>query len=129
MAMIMVVDDNNGVRTVTGMTLKADGHQVIESKGGEDCLNKLKKGSRPDLILLDVMMPFMDGWAVSHEIKLDKNLKNIPICMLTAKTTPLDELMSLESAHADWHLNKPVSIKKLIETIDWLLTPKQNNEN
>lgn len=70
------------------------------------------------------MMPKLDGWEVSRRIKLDPAFKNTPICMLTAKTTTMDALMSLESAHAEWHLNKPISKKLLLEAVEWLLSGK-----
>jgi two-component system OmpR family response regulator len=125
MARIMVVDDNPDVRMVTSMTLEADGHEVIESDNGLDCLAKLETGKKPDIILLDVMMPDLDGWAVANKIKVNEELKNISICMLTCKNTYDDALTSIDSAKADWHLNKPVSIKTLIKTVDWLLNQNQ----
>jgi two-component system alkaline phosphatase synthesis response regulator PhoP len=129
MAWIMIVDDDKDVRTLINNILSADGHRVIESDSGSDCLKKLEKGEIPDLILLDVMMPGMDGWDVSRKIKENENLTNIPICILTAKTSPMDTLMSLESGQADWHLNKPISIETLIETVDWMLDFKPGVEN
>ncbi|MFQ5800165.1 MAG: PleD family two-component system response regulator [Candidatus Hydrothermarchaeales archaeon] len=121
MARILVVDDDPGVRTLVRKILEDEGYEAVESEGGLDCLTKLRMGERPDLILLDVMMPKMDGWEVSRRIKADESLKDIPVCMLTAKTTTMDALMSLESAHADWHINKPISKKLLLEAVKWLL--------
>lgn len=124
MAKIMVVDDDPMIRNLVRMLLEEKGYEVMESENGLDCLEKLIEGERPDLILLDVMMPKMDGWEVSRRIKTNEVLKDIPICMLTAKTTTMDALMSLESAHADWHLNKPISKNILIQTVEWILSGK-----
>jgi CheY-like chemotaxis protein len=117
----MVVEDNEEVRMVIGKILESGGYEVIEAESGRECLEKLVEGERPDLILLDVMMPGMDGWETSRLIKSNEVLKNIPICMLTAKTSTMDALMSLESGHANWHLNKPINRKQLLDTIKWLL--------
>ncbi|GBE19260.1 transcriptional regulatory protein AfsQ1 [archaeon BMS3Abin16] len=121
MANIMVVDDNPEITTLVKITLEAEGHSVTTAASGEECLGLLYSGVKPDLILLDIMMPEMDGWEVSRRIKENEKLKDIIICMLTAKTTTMDALMSLESAHANWHLNKPISRAKLVETVRWLL--------
>ncbi len=121
MAKIMVVDDNPEITEVIKMTLEVDGHSVTTATSGDECLKLLYSGEKPELILLDVMMPGLDGWEVSRKIRGNEKLKDIIICMLTAKTTTMDALMSLESAHANWHLNKPISRVKLIETVNWLL--------
>jgi CheY-like chemotaxis protein len=122
MAVIMIVDDNSDVRMVVNKGLVAEGHHVIEAENGLDCLEKLGKLVFPDLILLDVMMPGMDGWEVGRRIKNDESLKNIPICMLTVKDSPEDVSMSIESVGAEWHLTKPVSIKKLNDIVYKILT-------
>jgi CheY-like chemotaxis protein len=120
-AKLMVVDDNKDFRTVMRMFLEREGYEVVESESGEQCLEKLKKGEKPDLILLDVMMPGIDGWDVSRIIKANKAFRDTLICMVTAKATTADALISLESAHANWHLNKPVSKETLLDTINYLL--------
>jgi CheY-like chemotaxis protein len=125
MPQIMVVDDNPDVRELLSVLLRKNGHEVIESNNGWDCLNKLKGGARPDLILLDVMMPKLDGWAVSREVKEDENLRHTMICILTVKNSEVDFEMSLKYAHADWHLNKPVSKNNLIKVVNWLLLSKK----
>lgn len=121
MAKILVVDDNPEITTLVKETLEREGHDVIEVSSGEECLTLLYSGEMPDLILLDIMMPDLDGWEVSRRIKANEKLKDIKICMLTAKVTTMDAIMSLESAHANWHLNKPISRQKLVETVKWLL--------
>jgi DNA-binding response OmpR family regulator len=121
----MIVDDNPEIRMAERLALEKAGHEVLEAAGGEECLGALRRGNnKPDLIILDVMMPRLDGWEVSRTIKSNESLKGIIICMLTAKATLMDALMSMESAGADWHLNKPVSIKTLVKTVNWLLDQK-----
>jgi CheY-like chemotaxis protein len=120
--MIMVVDDDDAIRELLRNILEAEGYEVVETKDGLETMEMLVGGERPDLILLDVMMPRMDGWEVSKEIKSNELLKDITVCMLTAKTTTMDALTSLETAMAEWHLNKPISKNVLLDTIKWLLT-------
>jgi CheY-like chemotaxis protein len=127
MPRIMIVDDNPEIVTVVKATLEREGYEVMTATSGEECLDQLYSGEIPELTLLDVMMPEMDGWEVSRRIKKNEKLKNIIICMLTAKNTTMDALVSLESAGANWHLNKPVSRKQLVDTVKWLLeNPPQN---
>lgn len=122
MSRIMIVDDYEEIRSVISTTLERAGHEVLEAGSGQDCLSLLNRGEIPDLILLDVMMPELDGWEVARRIRNSSKYGNVLICMLTAKNSTMDALMSLESAHANWHLNKPISKKKLLETVEWLLT-------
>jgi CheY-like chemotaxis protein len=121
MVRIMIVDDNREVRGVIRATLEPRGYEIMEAESGEKCLDYLLSGEIPDLLLLDIMMPEMDGWEVTREIKKNPKLKSIIVCMLTAKNTTMDALYSLESAGANWHLNKPISKKQLVETVGWLL--------
>jgi CheY-like chemotaxis protein len=122
MAKIMVVDDEPDIRTIVRTVLEKEGHEITEAESGEMCLKLLSEYESPDILFLDVMMPGMDGWDVARKVKSDETLKDIIICMLTVKTSPDDILTSFESAKADWHVDKPVSIKKFIEIVDWLLT-------
>ncbi len=129
MPRIMIVDDDNSLRDLVKNLLGQEGFEVVEAKDGLDCLEQLLEGERPDLILLDIMMPKMDGWDVSRKIKENEVLGDIPICMLTAKTTTMDALVSLESAHAEWHLNKPVTKKVLLDTVNWLLAESKKKKS
>ncbi|MEE8403255.1 MAG: response regulator [Candidatus Hydrothermarchaeaceae archaeon] len=117
---IMVVDDEDDIRYLIGAILKKAGHDVVTASSGEECL-KILKTERPDLILLDVMMPGLDGFDTCAVIKSDEESRSIPVAMLTVKSGDEDRLRSLEECAADWHISKPVDRKKLVEIVDWLL--------
>jgi CheY-like chemotaxis protein len=121
MKTIWIVDDEPDIRTVVAMMLEKEGYEVVSVEDGEACLKLIEGGQFPDLILLDVMMPGIDGWKVCRTIKNNRTIDSIPICMLTAKTAPQDVQRSLIKANANWHLNKPIDRHKLLEAIEWLL--------
>lgn len=126
MKKIMLVDDDEGVCYVFKETLESGGYNVIEAGGGEECLEILKH-EKPDLILMDVMMPGMDGWDVVKKIREDGSTKDITICMLTSKSRAKDRMKSLADADADWHIAKPVKKKILLWTVQWLLKNPNTN--
>ena len=121
MAKIMIVDDEEKIRYIVRKMLEAEGYQVIEADGGKACLELLKE-EKPDLILMDVMMPEMDGWDAAKEVKSDESNKDVIISMLTVKSEDEDKIKSLDEASADWHIAKPVKRDKLLQTVGWLLT-------
>ncbi len=118
---VWIVDDEPDFRELTARILEREGYEVTEVKDGFECLELLEKNEYPDLILLDVMMPELDGWEVCRRIKADPALNMIPICIISAKTTLGDIQHSLNKAHANWHLNKPVERSKLLEAVRWFL--------
>ncbi|MBI5253947.1 MAG: response regulator [Euryarchaeota archaeon] len=117
---IMVVDDEPDIVVIVGEMLRKAGYGVIEARNGRECLEKLKK-EKPDLILLDVMMPDILGWDVCKKIKEDEMTKSIPVAMLTVKSTDEDKERSFKYAHCDAHINKPIIREKLLSTVEWLL--------
>lgn len=120
MSTILVVDDEEDIRFVLGQMLKREGYEVLSAGSGEEALEMLKK-TRPDLILLDVMMPGLDGWETCARIRSQEDTKDITVAMLTAKTSDEDKIRALESSGADWHISKPIDRAKLIDTVRWLL--------
>lgn len=116
----MVVDDEEKIRFILRKMLEGEGHEVLEAESGEACLEMLKS-EKPDVILMDVMMPEMDGWNVVREIKKDGANEDIKICMLTVKSTGVDREKSLD-AGAHWHISKPLTSENLLETVRFLLT-------
>ena len=116
----MIVDDEDGVLYLISTILKKAGHETLTASSGEECF-KILETVRPDLILLDVMMPGLDGHDTCKTIKSNKDYKDIPCAMLTARSKDEERLQSLEKGQADWHIAKPVYKEKLLEIVDWLL--------
>lgn len=120
---IMLVDDNPDLLYSIKKGLESLGdYEVVTVESGRKCL-QLLKNIKPDLVLLDIMMPGMDGWDVCAKIKNDKKTENIPIVFLTAKTDPISKSMGT-LASADY-ITKPFDIKVLKRRIDSVIRSKK----
>jgi CheY-like chemotaxis protein len=104
------------------MMLEREGYEVIEAKNGDECLEKLQN-TTPDLIILDIMMPGLDGWEICRKIKEAKETRDIPVVMLTVRTSEDSIKKSYEYAGCDAHINKPFDRKQLLDTIEEFLPP------
>lgn len=113
---ILVVDDEANIRELLKLHLEAEGYAVYSAADGQDAISKASSLS-PDLILLDIMLPKMDGWQVCREIR--KN-SEVPIIMLTAKSETFDKVLGLELG-ADDYVTKPFDKKELIARIKTVL--------
>jgi len=120
MAKIMVVDDESDMRFMVRKILENEGHEVIEAESGNIALEKLKE-VKPVLIILDVMMPGLDGWDVCKKIRENKETENIIVTMLTVKSTDADKVASFDEGLADWHISKPFKKNRFVKTVNWLL--------
>ena len=118
---ILVVDDDPGVtRTVKrGIERLDEDYSVVCADSGEKCLNLLADNQIPDLILLDVEMPDMNGWDVAAKIKKNPKWKNIPLVFLTAKTDTFSQTFG--AIVSNDYITKPFEIEKLKERIDKIL--------
>jgi len=112
---ILVVDDEVDLVKTIQFALEAEGYQVLVSHNGEDALNQSRK-EKPDLILLDLMLPKLDGYKVCRLLKFDEQYKHIPILMLTAKTQQKDRLLGMETG-ADEYITKPFDTEELMEKV------------
>ncbi len=110
----MVDDEVDLVETVR-FPLEMEGYQVMVSYNGEDALNQARR-ENPDLIILDVMLPKLDGYKVCRLLKFDERYKHIPIIMLTAKTQEKDKQIGKETG-ADEYITKPFEIDELMEKV------------
>lgn len=119
MAKILVVDDEPEILLLVKMMLERNGYDTSGAKNGDECLEKLSE--KPDLIVLDVMMPGDDGWEVCRKIKTNKKTKDIPVVLLTVRTSEKSRRKSIEYAKADAHINKPFEMAELLETVNKLL--------
>ena len=127
MSKIMVVDDETDIRFVIRKMLEKEGYEVVTAESGEEAIEILKD-TRPDLILLDVMMPGLDGWETCTKIKSNKKTMQTPVVMLTAKTAEEDKIKALDECGAQWHISKPIDRPKFIETVKWLLKSPPRRE-
>lgn len=119
---ILVVDDEPDVASLLSLLLKSQGYDVISAGDGQDALEKARSG-KPDLILLDIMLPKLDGYKVARMLKFDENFRHIPIIMLTAKIQDKDRTMGMEMG-ADAYVSKPFNTPQLLELIKETLAKK-----
>ena len=116
---ILIVEDEPKNMTLTRDLLKISGYQTIEAVDGAQGVEKAK-ASKPDLILMDIMMPKMDGYAACREIKADQSTRLIPVVMLTAVGYDLNKKLAKQMG-ADGYVTKPFSRQQLLDAIDPLL--------
>ncbi|MFX0174102.1 MAG: response regulator transcription factor [Candidatus Hodarchaeota archaeon] len=114
---ILVVDDEEDTVELAKMVLEYEGFRVFSAANGEEAIEFLEKGeNRPDLILLDVLMPKKNGLEVCRWIKQNPELKQIPVLLFTAKVGKKDRIAG-EEAGADAYINKPFSADDLLSLI------------
>jgi CheY-like chemotaxis protein len=116
---ILIVEDEPKNMTLTRDLLKISGFQTIEAVDGVQGVEKAK-ASKPDLILMDIMMPRMDGYAACREIKADQTTRLIPVVMLTAVGYDLNKKLAKQMG-ADGYVTKPFNRQQLLDAIDPLL--------
>lgn len=123
---ILVVDDEKDLLDLIEYNLKKEGFDVLRAENGEKGIEVAKQNS-PDLVLLDIMMPKMDGMEAVEVMRNDDDLKNIPIIFLTARSDEKTEVEGLNKG-ADDYITKPISTKKLISRIKAVLRRFEDNE-
>jgi two-component system response regulator MprA len=112
---ILVVDDDDAIRSLWVTVLQRAGHQVMSASNGQEALNYLRQiQSLPNLILLDLMMPTMDGWQFLKERKQQPLLASVPVIVISAAEFHKSQVGPLGVAG---YLQKPVSIKSLLEAV------------
>lgn len=117
-ATVMVVDDSITIRKVTTRFLERNNYKVITAKDGVDALQKLQKNV-PDIVLLDIEMPRMDGYELATQMRKENRLQNIPIIMITSRTGDKHRNRALELG-VDCYLGKPYNEQQLLESIERL---------
>jgi len=118
MTKILIVDDDPDVHFILKSALKKEGYDVVEMSSGDECLTKIDEVD-PDLVLLDIRMPDINGWEVCKKIK-ESNL-GVPISMISIRRSADSVKKSLDYAHADRHLTKPLDMKEVLNTIKELV--------
>ncbi len=126
MTKILVVDDDINIQELLKYNLEKIGYYVKIAGDGRQAL-EMAKEFKPDLILLDMMLPYMDGLEVCRQLQSDKTLKDIPILILSAKGEELDKVVALELGAEDY-LTKPFSLRELQARIKVRLRHKKGEE-
>lgn len=114
---ILCIEDEPEMIDLIRLILGRRGFEVIGAAGGKEGLEKVR-ANPPDLILLDLMMPDMDGWEVYQQIKADEKTKEIPVIVVTAKAQSIDKVLGLHIAKVDDYIAKPFSPQDLLNSVD-----------
>jgi DNA-binding response OmpR family regulator len=117
---ILVVDDEDDILHFLEMVLREKGYQVTTASGGHEALTRAQI-DKPDLVLLDIMMPQMDGWEVLKLLRVDEGTSHIPVAMLSARTEAKDRVQGLQEGAIDY-ICKPFSLQELLGKIETIFT-------
>lgn len=119
METIYIVEDDINIREIERYALKNSGYEVEEFERGSEFFQRLES-HKPELVILDIMLPDEDGMSILAKIRADKKTAKIPVIMVTAKTTELDKVKGLDSG-ADDYITKPFGVMELISRVKALL--------
>ena len=114
---ILCIEDEPEMIDLIRLILGRRGFEVVGASGGEEGLEKMRQDP-PDLVLLDLMMPDLDGWEVYQQMKADEKTKSIPVIVVTAKAQSIDKVLGLHIAKVDDYIAKPFSPQELLNSVE-----------
>jgi DNA-binding response OmpR family regulator len=120
---ILCVEDEPEMIDLIRLILARKGYNVKGAAGGVEGI-RLVKEIHPDLVLLDLMMPDMDGWEVYQQMKAEASLRDIPVIVVTAKAQNIDKVLGLHIAKVDDYIAKPFSPQELMDSVDKVFSQK-----
>lgn len=120
---IVCIEDEAEMIDLIRLILGRRGYDVIGAPGGVEGIKKVKE-LLPDLVLLDLMMPDMDGWEVYQQMKADETTRKIPVIVVTAKAQNIDKVLGLHIAKVDDYITKPFSPAELLASVENTLNSK-----
>ena len=115
------IEDETEMIDLVRLILGRRGYTVLGANGGREGLDLVRK-ELPDLVLLDLMMPDMDGWDVYHQIKSEALTRNIPVIVITAKAQNIVKILGLHVAKVEDYISKPFSPQELLERVEQVLS-------
>lgn len=121
---LVYIEDEPEMIDLVRLILNRRGFEITGANGGREGLDLVKK-MIPDLVLLDLMMPDMDGWDVYQQMKADETTQNIPVIVVTAKAQSIDKVLGLHIAKVDDYISKPFSPQELIDSVEKVFARKQ----
>lgn len=117
---VVCIEDEPEMIDLVRLILGRKGFNVIGANGGIEGLETVQR-ERPDLVLLDLMMPDMDGWEVYQQMKADDELRKIPVVVVTAKAQSIDKVLGLHIAKVDDYITKPFGPQELLESVEKII--------
>ncbi len=117
---LVYIEDEQEMIDLVRLILNRRGFDIIGANGGRDGLDAVRK-NHPDLVLLDLMMPDMDGWDVYQQMKADESTQHIPVIVVTAKAQSIDKVLGLHIAKVDDYISKPFSPQELVDSVEKVL--------
>jgi DNA-binding response OmpR family regulator len=120
---VVCIEDEPGVIELIRLILERRGLKVVGAASGVQGLEVIRQ-VKPSLVLLDLMMPGMDGWEVYRRMKADAMMKTIPVIIVTAKAEGIDEVLAKHIAKVDDYIKKPFSLQELLQAIERVLGRK-----
>ncbi|RLD09179.1 MAG: two-component system response regulator [Chloroflexota bacterium] len=119
--LIICVEDEPEVTELVQIILQREGYEVLGAKGGREGLDLIRE-KLPDLVLLDLMMPDMDGWEVYQQLQAEDTTRDIPVIVVTAKAQSIDKVLGLYIAKVDGYITKPFKPSELAQKIQEVLS-------
>ena len=120
---VVYIEDEPEMIDLVKLILSRRGFEVIGANGGREGLEAIQR-DKPDLVLLDLMMPDMDGWEVYQQMKASEESKRIPVIVVTAKAQSIDKVLGLHIAKVDDYITKPFGPQELLESVEKILLGK-----
>lgn len=118
---VVCIEDEPDMIDLIQVILESKGYQVIGAHGGKRGLEAVRT-HKPNLVLLDLMMPDMDGWQVYQHLKEDETTREIPVIVVTAKVQSIDKVLGLQVAKVDDYITKPFRPEELSERVKYVLS-------
>lgn len=120
---ILCIEDEPEMIDLIQLILSRRGYNVQGAAGGVEGIRMIRE-QHPDLVLLDLMMPDMDGWEVYQQMKADQTMRDIPVIVVTAKAQNIDKVLGLHIAKVDDYIAKPFSPQELMDSVDKVFSQK-----
>jgi len=120
---VVCIEDEPEMIDLIKLILGRKGFELAGAMGGREGLELIRR-IKPDLVLLDLMMPDMDGWEVYQQLKSDDELKHIPVIIVTAKAQSIDKVLGLHIAKVDDYVTKPFGPQELLQSIEKVLSAR-----
>jgi CheY-like chemotaxis protein len=117
---VVCIEDEAGVIELIRFILERRGLEVVGAESGPEGLNAIRR-LKPVMVLLDLMLPGMDGWEVYRRMKADETIRNIPVIVVTARAANVDEMLAKQIAKVDDYVKKPFSLQELLQSVDRVL--------